>query len=111
MRRTQIYLSDEQVRLIAARAANAQVSKAELIRRMLDQALGLGDGLTEARRAIEATAGLLPEADDWPAWLGRVRGRGRRRAAASSGERRDVARLFEGLALVPVTDPIARRAG
>lgn len=28
-----------------------------------------------------------------------------------SGERRDVARLFEGLVLVTVTDPIARRAG
>lgn len=28
-----------------------------------------------------------------------------------SGERRDVARLFEGLRLLPVTDAIARRAG
>ncbi|MBA3618359.1 MAG: ribbon-helix-helix protein, CopG family [Acidothermales bacterium] len=111
MRRMHIYLSDEQMHLIAARAADAGVSRAELIRRILNRALGLTDGVREARRAIEATAGLLPEADDWPAWLGRVRGRGRRRAAASSGERRDVARLFEGLALVPVTDPIARRAG
>lgn len=76
MRRTQIYLSEEQVRLVTTRAADAGVSKAEMIRRMLNHALGLADGVGEARRAIEATAGLLPEADDWPVWLGRVRGAG-----------------------------------
>lgn len=74
MRRTQIYLTDEQDRRIAARAADAGVAKAEVIRAILDEALGLGDGVQERRRAIEATAGILPDAQDWPEWLSRVRG-------------------------------------
>lgn len=74
MRRTQIYLTDEQDRLIAARAADAGAPKAEVIRRILDQALGLGDGVDDRRRAILTTAGILRDADDWPEWLAAVRG-------------------------------------
>lgn len=74
MRRTQIYITDEQERLLAARAADGGVAKAEVIRRILDRALGLADEPEARREAIRATAGLLPDADDWPEWLAGVRG-------------------------------------
>lgn len=76
MRRTQIYITEEQERLIAGQAADAGVPKAEVIRRILDKSLGLDGGGEHRRRAILATAGLLPDAEDWPAWLERVRGSG-----------------------------------
>lgn len=76
MRRTQIYITDEQARLIAARAADAGVPKAEVIRRILDAGLGLDGGSEERVRAIRATAGVLPDAPDWPEWLAEVRGEG-----------------------------------
>lgn len=76
MQRTQIYITEEQQRRIAARAADAGVSKAQVIRRMLDEGLGVDDGAEERRRAIRATAGTLPGADDWQPWLARVRGGG-----------------------------------
>jgi hypothetical protein len=76
MYRTQIYITDEQERRIAARAADAGVSKAQVIRRMLDEGLGIDDGAEARRRAIRATAGTLPDADDWQSWLARVRGTG-----------------------------------
>lgn len=76
MQRTQIYITEEQQRRIAARAADAGVSKAQVIRRMLDEGLGVDDGAEERRRAIRATAGTLPDADDWESWLTRVRGGG-----------------------------------
>ncbi len=76
MRRTQIYITEEQERRIASRAADAGVSKAQVIRRMLDEGLGVDDGAEERRRAIRATAGALPDADGWESWLARVRGGG-----------------------------------
>jgi Ribbon-helix-helix protein, copG family len=76
MQRTQIYITAEQERRIAARAADAGVSKAEVIRRLLDQGLGLDDGTAERRRLIESTAGIAPDADGWETWLHRVRGDG-----------------------------------
>jgi hypothetical protein len=76
MQRTQIYITVEQDRRIAARAADAGVSKAEVIRRLLDQGLELDDGTAERRRLIESTAGIVPDADGWEIWLQRVRGDG-----------------------------------
>jgi hypothetical protein len=76
MHRTQVYITDEQDGRIAARAADAGISKAEVIRRMLDQGLGIDDGIEERRRAIRATAGLVPEAEDSDSWLARVRAGG-----------------------------------
>jgi hypothetical protein len=76
MHRTQIYITDEQERRIAVRAADAGVSKAQVIRRMIDQGLGIDDGAEARRRAIRATAGALPDAEDWEAWLAGVRGSG-----------------------------------
>ncbi len=76
MRRTQIYLTEEQARLVAARADDAGVPKAEVIRDLLDQGLGLSDGLEERRRSIMETAGILADAPRWPEWLRSVRGPG-----------------------------------
>ena len=76
MRRTQIYITEEQNRRIAARAADGGVSKAEVIRRVLDEGLAIDDGVEARRQAIRATAGALPDAEDWASWLGRVRGGG-----------------------------------
>lgn len=74
MRRTQLYITEEQAQLLAARAADSGVPKAEVIRRILDEALGLDDGTRERRRAITATANVLVDAPDWPEWLRSVRG-------------------------------------
>lgn len=76
MHRTQIYITEEQDRRIAARASDGGVSKAEVIRRMLDEGLGIDDGVETRQRAIRATAGILPDADDWQTWLAGVRGAG-----------------------------------
>jgi hypothetical protein len=76
MHRTQIYITEEQERRVAERAADAGVSKAEAIRRVLDQGLGIDDGVAERRAAILATAGAAAAEDDWPMWLRRVRGKG-----------------------------------
>jgi len=76
MRRTQIYITEEQERLIADQAEDAGVPKAEVIRRMLDAALGLDTGAADRRNAILATAGILDDAQEWPEWLADVRGGG-----------------------------------
>jgi hypothetical protein len=76
MLRTQIYITEEQARQIAARAADAGVSKARVIRRMLDEGLGIDDGADERRSAIRATAGIVRDAEGWESWLARVRGGG-----------------------------------
>lgn len=75
MQRTQIYLTDEQQQRLAGRARDARVSKAEVIRRILDHDLGIDDGVGDRLAAIDTTAGLLPDAPDWPEWLGAARGR------------------------------------
>lgn len=76
MRRTQIYITEAQERLIATRAADGGVSKAEVIRRILDAGLDLDDGSAARRRAIEATSGILPTAEGPSEWLARARGEG-----------------------------------
>jgi hypothetical protein len=70
----QINITDEQERRIAARAAEAGLSTTQVIRRLLDEGLRIDDGAGSRRRAICATAGALPDADDWEAWLADVRG-------------------------------------
>lgn len=76
MRRTQIYITDEQERRIEQRARDAGIAKAELIRRFLDAGLGLDDGAEVRRQAIRASAGAAAGDDEWPVWLARVRGGG-----------------------------------
>ena len=75
MRRTQIYITDEQAARIRAIARERSVSQAQVIRQILDAALDTGDRETEARAGILATAGILAAAPDWPEWQRRVRGR------------------------------------
>lgn len=76
MRRTNIYLTDEQLRRIARQAEDAGVSQAEIVRRILDVGLGIDQGSAERIAAVEATAGILRDYPDWPEWLARVRGKG-----------------------------------
>lgn len=60
MRRTNIYLTDEQRAALAARAAAEGTSAAELVRRFVDQALfGAGDDLAGDLAAIDASFGAL----------------------------------------------------
>jgi hypothetical protein len=75
MKRTQIYISEEQDRRLAKLAADREISKAELIRRILERALEPGDAEAEARAVIEETAGICADYPDWPEWLRSVRGR------------------------------------
>jgi hypothetical protein len=74
MKRTQIYISEEQERRIAASAQDAGVSKAEIIRRLLDRGLGIEDGADTRLRAIDESFGVVPDAPAWPEWLAAVRG-------------------------------------
>jgi hypothetical protein len=75
MRRTQIYITDEQDELLARRARDERISKAEAIRRILDRALDAGDSEAEARAVIRSTAGICADYPDWPEWQRAVRGR------------------------------------
>ncbi|HEX5583866.1 CopG family transcriptional regulator [Gaiella sp.] len=75
MRRTQIYITDEQDRLLARRARSERISKAEAIRRILNSALDAGDPEAEARAVIRSTAGICANYPDWPEWQRAVRGK------------------------------------
>ena len=75
MKRTQIYITADQATKIEELAYSRRVSKAEVIRGILDEALNTGDIEAESRAGILATAGVLPEAPDWQEWLEGVRGR------------------------------------
>ncbi len=75
MKRTQISITEDQDRRIGELAADRGVSKAAVIRHILDQALHTGDPEAEALAAIEATAGVCAAYPDWPEWLRAVRGR------------------------------------
>lgn len=85
MRRTQIYITDEQASQIKQLARSRRVSNAQVIRQILDAALETGDAEAEARAGILATAGILPDAPDWPDWQARVRGRAAGQRLADSG--------------------------
>jgi hypothetical protein len=85
MLRTQIYFTDEQDRRIKVLAKSRRVSKAQVIRQILDAALDTGDAEAEARAGILATAGILPDAPDWPEWQAAVRGRSASRRLSDEG--------------------------
>lgn len=72
----QIYLTDEQRRLIARRASDEGVPQADVIRRILDVGLGIEVHHDERLAAVRATAGILADYPDWPEWLADVRGPG-----------------------------------
>jgi hypothetical protein len=68
-----MYLTEEQRSKLADLARSEGVSEAEVVRRILDRALGVPDVLEERLTAVDETAGLLADAPDWPEWLARVR--------------------------------------
>lgn len=75
MKRTQIYITEQQDQRIGALAVDLGVSKAEVIRQMIDRDLG-GDATgEEALSIIRATAGLLSDYPSWREWQAGVRGR------------------------------------
>ena len=64
MRRTNIYLEDRQTEALDRLAAGEGVSRAEIIRRLLDRALaGKDDRLAEDLAAIDCSFGVLAEID------------------------------------------------
>jgi hypothetical protein len=60
MRRTQVYLTDDQVRRLKRAARQRDVSMAELIRRAVE-ALLRRDGSADGEEALDKTLGALPE--------------------------------------------------
>lgn len=75
MRRTQVYITDDQAAKIRAMAKRCRVSQAVVIRQLLDAGLETGGPEAEARAGILATAGILANAPDRPEWQAAVRGR------------------------------------
>lgn len=67
VRRTQIYLEEDQARALSDRASAAGRTKSELIRDALDAYLAPSDGmatdLTRFRAAVAAAAGIAPYLD------------------------------------------------
>lgn len=76
MKRTQIYITEEQDGRLAAVAADRNVSKAQVIREIIDQALDIDVAEDESRAIITETAGVCADYPDWPEWLDDVRGNG-----------------------------------
>jgi Ribbon-helix-helix protein, copG family len=75
MKRTQVYLTEEQDRRLARVATERGTSRAAALRWAIDAALGTGDAEGEARRIILATAGILHDYPAWEEWQRAVRGR------------------------------------
>lgn len=77
MKRTQIYLGDEQDDQLAQRAASEGVTKSALIRRAIDEYLEGGDDervrLARFRAAVDAVAGSAPELPDGAVYVERLR--------------------------------------
>lgn len=70
VKRTQIYLDEEQDRKLERRARASGVTKSELIRRAIDRFLSRDGGRSELAAALEETAGSLPDLevpsrDEW----------------------------------------------
>ncbi|MQA13153.1 MAG: ribbon-helix-helix protein, CopG family [Pseudonocardiaceae bacterium] len=64
MRRTNIYLTDEQRAALSARATAEGISTAELVRRLIDHALVAGsEDLADDLAAIDVSFGVLKEVD------------------------------------------------
>jgi hypothetical protein len=75
MKRTQVYLTEDQDRRLTEVARDRGISKARALRWALDTGLETGNAEDEARAVILATAGILADYPDWPEWQREVRGR------------------------------------
>lgn len=74
MKRTQIYLDEEQDKLLGERASESGRTKSELIREALDRYLGRariphGDKMRRWREAVRATAGIAPYLPSSAEWI------------------------------------------
>jgi hypothetical protein len=70
-----MYFTAQQWGRIGERARANRISRGEVVRRILNEVLGLKDE-DERLAAVDETAGLIPDAPDWPEWLRQVRGDG-----------------------------------
>ncbi|CAN5451833.1 hypothetical protein BH20CHL6_BH20CHL6_20530 [soil metagenome] len=75
MKRTQVYLTEEQDRRLTNIARERGIPKARALRCALDAGLETGDPEAESRAMLLATAGVLADYPDWPEWQRQVRGR------------------------------------
>ncbi|MFT3852601.1 MAG: CopG family transcriptional regulator [Ilumatobacteraceae bacterium] len=77
MRRTQIYLDDDQHALLDERAADLGTTKSDVIREAIDRYLGrsAGDAAAAARwrAAVTESFGIAPGLDDGAAYTARLR--------------------------------------
>jgi hypothetical protein len=73
MNRTQIYLTDEQRRRLDQRASDAGVPMAEVVRRILDEALDITTSRKARMRAVEESFGVLDDGETTDEFLARVR--------------------------------------
>jgi predicted DNA-binding protein len=83
MRRTQIYLDEEQDRRLAERARAAGRTKSDLIReavdRLLDEPLSEEEELARFRAAADAVFGIAPYVEDGTTYVRKLRDIDRRR--------------------------------
>lgn len=75
MKRTQVYLTEEQDHRLGQIARERGISKAGALRWALDSSLDTGDASAEERAIILASAGICADYPDWPEWQRDVRGR------------------------------------
>lgn len=77
MRRTQIYLDDDQHALLDERAADLGTTKSEVIREAIDRYLGRGQDVDAAaarwRAAVTESFGAAPGLDDGATYTARLR--------------------------------------
>ena len=69
MRRTQIYLTEEQDEHLKRLAAERCESKASVIRAILDREVDGDGGADEDKAVLRDTAGICADYPDWPEWL------------------------------------------
>ena len=89
VRRTQIYLDEEQAERLQSRAAAEGTTLSALIRRAIDALLERGDEgerLTAFRRAVEASAGLAPDLPAGRSYVEELRERDLERERALSAD-------------------------
>jgi ribbon-helix-helix CopG family protein len=92
VKRTQIYLDEQQDGELSRRASAEGLTKSALIRRAIDRYLGGGgdEGLRLARfkAAVEATAGIAPGLPEGSVYVDRLRSLDARRQAELEQRRR-----------------------
>ncbi len=64
MERTNIYLTAEQQKRLANRSSEMGVSKSELVRRLLDEGLGIARRQDRIEQALEASRGIWADRTD-----------------------------------------------